>query len=152
MPFPWLGLLERSPDKWSSHWEHLCPSHIHPRFQSPSGEYCKSRGLRIRWQRDCSRIPKRIVRHFLRSFLSKSVWVVVLRLEFVSCITLSYVCNAVRFKSLNHLYRIIMMRLSADKRTILTNRNCIHEHIKSRLNPGNVRYHSVASFFSPFDI
>jgi hypothetical protein len=44
------------------------------------------------------------------------------------------------------------MWLSADRRTTLTNRNCAHEEINSRLNLGNVRNNTVESFFSPFDI
>jgi hypothetical protein len=30
--------------------------------------------------------------------------------------------------------------------TTVTNQNCIHKEIKSRLNLGNARYHSVQSF------
>jgi hypothetical protein len=32
--------------------------------------------------------------------------------------------------------------------TTLTDQNCIHEEIKSRLNPGNACYHSVQSLLS----
>jgi len=32
--------------------------------------------------------------------------------------------------------------------TIVTNQNCIHEEIKSRLNMGNVCYHSVRNLLS----
>jgi hypothetical protein len=33
--------------------------------------------------------------------------------------------------------------------TTLTDQNCIHEEIKSRLNSGNACYHSVQSLLSP---
>jgi hypothetical protein len=35
-------------------------------------------------------------------------------------------------------------------RTTLTDKNCMHKEVKSRLNSGNARYHSVQSFvFQP---